>query len=219
MVLPDPLSMGQEKLHIPFPVIVEGKYDKIRLSNIMEGQIITTDGFGIFRQEEKRLLIRRLSEISPLILLTDSDGGGKVIRSHLTGMIPPDRLIQVYIPPVRGKERRKSTPSAAGLLGVEGMEGSILRDLLRPYAVEAGSPAAARLRDNPLSKTDLFRDGLTGCPDSSARRDGLCRRIGLPCGMTSGALLAALRMLMTYEEYLALVGRTQAEQKAGTEKK
>ena len=96
--------MTKEKLHIPFPVIVEGKYDKIRLSNIMEGQIITTDGFGVFRQKEKRLLLRRLSEASPLILLTDSDGGGKVIRSHLTGMIPPDRLIQVYIPPVRGKE-------------------------------------------------------------------------------------------------------------------
>ena len=112
--------MTKEKLHIPFPVIVEGKYDKIRLSNIMEGQIITTDGFGVFRQKEKRLLLRRLSEASPLILLTDSDGGGKVIRSHLTGMIPPDRLIQVYIPPVRGKERRKIAPSAAGLLGVEG---------------------------------------------------------------------------------------------------
>ena len=122
-------------------------------------------------------------------------------------MIPPDRLIQVYIPPVRGKERRKIAPSAAGLLGVEGMEDSVLYDLLRPYAAAAGSPAAARLQDNPLSKTDLFRDGLTGCPDSSARRDALCHRIGLPAGMTSGALLAALRMLMTYDEYLALVGR------------
>ena len=203
--------MTKEKLHIPFPVIVEGKYDKIRLSNIMEGQIITTDGFGVFRQKEKRLLLRRLSEASPLILLTDSDGGGKVIRSHMTGMIPPDRLIQVYIPPVRGKERRKIAPSAAGLLGVEGMEDSVLYDLLRPYAAESGSPAAARLQDNPLSKTDLFRDGLTGCPDSSARRDALCHRIGLPAGMTSGALLAALRMLMTYDEYLALVGREREE--------
>lgn len=132
--------MTKEKLHIPFPVIVEGKYDKIRLSNIMEGQIITTDGFGVFRQKEKRLLLHRLSEASPLILLTDSDGGGKVIRSHLTGMIPPDRLIQVYIPPVRGKERRKIAPSAAGLLGVEGMEDSVLYDLLRPYAAESGIP-------------------------------------------------------------------------------
>lgn len=201
--------MERQKLYIPFPVIVEGKYDKIRLSNIMEGQIITTDGFGVFRQKEKQLLIRRMSEHSPLILLTDSDGGGKVIRSHLTGMVPKDRLIQLYIPPVKGKERRKATPSAAGLLGVEGMQDDVLRSLLRPYAIEDGSPAAERLRGNPLCKTDLFRDGLTGHQDSSARRDELCERLSLPAGMTSGALLAALRMLLSYEEYLELVGREQ----------
>lgn len=199
--------MNKEKLHIPFPVIVEGKYDKIRLSNIMEGQIITTDGFGVFRQEEKRLLLRRMAEASPLILLTDSDGGGKVIRSHLTGMIPRDRLIQLYIPPVKGKERRKAAPSAAGLLGVEGMADELLYELLRPYSVEAGASAATRLLDNPLSKADLYRDGLTGHPDSSARRDELCRRLGLPTGMTSGALLSALRMLMSYEEYVEMMKR------------
>lgn len=197
--------MNKEKLHIPFPVIVEGKYDKIRLSNIMEGQIITTDGFGVFRQEEKRLLLRRMAEVSPLILLTDSDGGGKVIRSHLTGMIPRDRLIQLYIPPVKGKERRKAAPSAAGLLGVEGMADELLYELLRPYSVEAGASAATRLLDNPLSKADLYRDGLTGHPDSSARRDELCRRLGLPTGMTSGALLSALRMLVSYEEYVEMM--------------
>lgn len=197
--------MNKEKLHIPFPVIVEGKYDKIRLSNIMEGQIITTDGFGVFRQEEKRLLLRRMAEASPLILLTDSDGGGKVIRSHLTGMIPRDRLIQLYIPPVKGKERRKAAPSAAGLLGVEGMADELLYELLRPYSVEAGASAATRLLDNPLSKADLYRDGLTGHPDSSVRRDELCRRLGLPTGMTSGALLSALRMLVSYEEYVEMM--------------
>lgn len=197
--------MNKEKLHIPFPVIVEGKYDKIRLSNIMEGQIITTDGFGVFRQEERRLLLRRMAEVSPLILLTDSDGGGKVIRSHLTGMIPRDRLIQLYIPPVKGKERRKAAPSAAGLLGVEGMADELLYELLRPYSVEAGASAATRLLDNPLSKADLYRDGLTGHPDSSARRDELCRRLGLPTGMTSGALLSALRMLVSYEEYVEIM--------------
>ena len=203
--------MRKEKLHIPFPVIVEGKYDKIRLSNIMDGQIITTDGFGVFRQEEKRLLLRRMAEVSPLILLTDSDGGGKVIRSHLTGMIPRDRLIQLYVPQIRGKERRKVTPSAAGLLGVEGMEDDILYKLLYPYSVEGGVVAESRLTDNPLSKADLYRDGLTGHPDSSARRDDLCRRVGLPTGMTSGAMLSALRMLLSYEEYLSLVRRDGEE--------
>lgn len=197
--------MDKEKLHIPFPVIVEGKYDKIRLSNIMEGQIITTDGFGVFRQEEKRLLLRRMAEVSPLILLTDSDGGGTIIRSHLSGMIPKECLIQLYVPQIRGKERRKTAPSAAGLLGVEGMKDDILYQLLYPYSIEAGVPAASRLTDNPLSKAELYRDGLTGHPDSSARRDELCRRLGLPTGMTSGALLSALRMLISYEEYCALM--------------
>lgn len=196
-----------EKLKIPYPVIVEGKYDKIRLSNIMEGQIITTDGFGIFKKDEKKQLIRRLAAVSPLILLTDSDGGGKVIRSHLSGIVPRDRLIQLYIPQIPGKEKRKTAPSAAGTLGVEGMDDSLLRGLLAPYA--AGSDAAVRARENPLSKTDLYVDGLTGGADSSAKRDALCVRIGLPRGMTSGALLEALRMLYSYEEYLKLVDRRQ----------
>lgn len=202
--------MTREKLIVPFPVIVEGKYDKIRLANVMDGQIITTDGFGIFKKDEKKQLLRRLAEISPLILLTDSDGGGKVIRSHLTGIIPRDRLIQLYIPQIPGKEKRKTAPSAAGTLGVEGMDDDLLYDLLAPYAAEAGSETVSRARNNPLSKVDLYVDGLTGGPDSSAGRDELCRRIGLPSGMTSGALLEALRMLYSYEEYLSLVGR-QAE--------
>ena len=201
--------MTREKLIIPYPVIVEGKYDKIRLANIMDGQIITTDGFGIFKKDEKRQLLRRLAEVSPLILLTDSDGGGKVIRSHLTGIIPRDRLIQLYIPQIPGKERRKTAPSAAGTLGVEGMDDDLLYDLLAPYAAETGGAALARARNNPLSKVDLYTDGLTGGADSSAKRDELCRRVGLPSGMTSGALLEALRMLYTYDEYLTLVGRSQ----------
>lgn len=200
--------MSKDRLHIPYPVIVEGKYDKIRLSNIIEGNIITTDGFGIFKQDEKKLLIRRLSEITPLILLTDSDGGGKIIRSHLTGMVPRDRLIQLYIPQIHGKERRKTAPSAAGTLGVEGMRDDLLRQLLAPYA---DGDAAAHRAENPLTKKDLYIDGLTGGANASAKRDALCVRIGLPRGMTSGALLEALRMLYTYEQYLALVGRKAEE--------
>ena len=112
---------SKEKLTIPYPVVVEGKYDKIRLSNIISAHIVTTDGFGVFKGEEKRMLLRRLSQNSPLIVLTDSDGGGKIIRSHLSGMIPNNRLIQLYIPQIKGKEKRKAAPSAAGTLGVEGM--------------------------------------------------------------------------------------------------
>ena len=106
-----------QKLVIPYPVVVEGKYDKIRLSNIIDAHIIVTDGFGIFRKEEKRVLLRRLAAESPLIVLTDSDGGGTIIRSHLSGMLPRDRIIPLYIPQIPGKERRKTRPRRRGPWG------------------------------------------------------------------------------------------------------
>lgn len=196
--------MTREKLQIPFPVIVEGRYDRLRLECVMEGQILTTDGFGVFRRQEKTQLFRALAERTPLILLTDSDGAGKLIRAHLTSVLPADRLIQLYIPRIAGTERRKQQPSAEGTLGVEGMEQALLYDLLAPYA---NPEAVERARKNPLSKTDLYLDGLTGCPDSAARRDALAQRLKLPPGMTPNAFLAALRVLLTYEEYLAAVGR------------
>ena len=197
----------REKLSIPYPVVVEGKYDKIRLSNILDAQIIVTDGFGIFRKEEKKLLLRRLAAESPLIVLTDSDGGGKIIRSHLSGMLPRDRIIPLYIPQIKGKERRKNKASAAGTLGVEGMEDSLLYDLFAPYAQTDNTDPLTRAAENPLSKVDFFEDGLTGGENSTAKRDELAVKVGLPKGMNANALLEALKLLVTYEEYLALVGR------------
>lgn len=194
----------RERLKIPFPVIVEGKYDKLRLECVMEGQILTTDGFGLFNRREKTQLFRALAQKTPLILLTDSDGAGKLIRSHLTSCLPAGRLIQLYIPKITGTERRKQHPSAEGTLGVEGMEQSLLYDLLAPYA-DAG--AVLRAAENPLCKADLFEDGLTGCPDSTARRDAFAERLGLPAGMTPNAFLAALRVLLSYDDYLRMVGR------------
>ncbi len=196
-----------KKLRIPYPVIVEGRYDKIRLSNILEAQIIPTDGFGLFKKEEKRILLRRLAEASPLIVLTDSDGGGKIIRSHLSGMLPPERLIQLYIPQIKGKEHRKSKPSAAGTLGVEGMNDDLLYKLFLPYAAENTHDTLNRASENPLSKVDFFEDGLTGGPDSARRRDEIAVQVGLPTGMTANALLEALKLLLSYEEYLSMVGR------------
>ena len=195
------------KLHVPYPVVVEGKYDKIRLSNILDAQIIVTDGFGIFRKEEKRLLLRRLAAASPLIVLTDSDGGGTIIRSHLAGMLPKDRIIPLYIPQIKGKERRKDKPSAAGTLGVEGMPDDLLYNLFLPYA-QADSNPLTRAGENPLSKVDFYEDGLTGGQDSTRKRDELAAQVGLPAGMSANALLEALKLLISYEEYLALVGRT-----------
>ena len=194
------------KLTIPYPIIVEGKYDRLRLLCVCDSstQIITTDGFGVFKKSEKLALIRRLSERTPIIVLTDSDGAGKLIRSHLTSAIPKDRLIQLYIPKIPGKEKRKTEPSAEGTLGVEGMDAALLYDLLSPFV------SSERIRErgeNPLSKTDFYIDKLSGAQNSAALRDGLAAKVGLPSGMTANALLEALKILISYEEYLALVGR------------
>ena len=196
-----------EKLKIPYTVVVEGKYDKARIDSVCDARVITTDGFGIFKKSEKLALIRRLAKELPIIVLTDSDGAGKLIRSHLSSAIPPERIIQLYIPQIKGKERRKSVPSAEGTLGVEGMEREIIYDLLKPYEDER---AFLRIDDNPLSKTDFYIDGLTSHEGSAERRDEIAVKLGLPRGMTPNALLSAMKMICTYEEYLALVGREKS---------
>ena len=198
-----------ERLVIPYPVIVEGKYDKIKLSSIMQGQIISTQGFGVFKNRELAELLRKLSEKSMIIVLTDSDGAGKLIRSHVTSFVPKDRLIHLYTPRIEGKERRKEAPSAEGVLGVEGMENELLYNLFLPYA--EGFAKGAAQKENPLCKTDFFIDGLSGGQDSKQRRAQIATACGLPADMTANALLDALRMLLTYEEYLSLVGRERKD--------
>ncbi|MBR3845289.1 MAG: DUF4093 domain-containing protein [Clostridia bacterium] len=202
-----------DKLKIPYPIIVEGKYDKQKLSLICEGLIIKTDGFGVFKASEKAALIRTLANKTPLIVLTDSDGGGRVIRSHVSSLVPRDKLIQLYIPRIEGKEKRKSEPSKEGLIGVEGMETELLYGLLRPFSDKNGGEAAQRLKkiaSNPLKKVDLYIDGLTGGENSALKRDEVAKKFGLPEGMSAGALLEALRAVASYEEYLAAVGREES---------
>lgn len=199
----------QKKLSIPYPIIVEGKYDRIRLLEVCDANVITTDGFGIFKKSERLALLRELSAKSPIIVLTDSDGAGKLIRSHITSAIAKERLIQLYIPKIDGKEKRKSEPSAEGTLGVEGMQLSLLYELLKPFE----NTAAFNLqKENKLSKTDFYIDGLSGGENSSQKRAELAKKLKLPEDMTANSLLAALRILLTYEEYLKLVGRDQSEQ-------
>lgn len=193
-----------DKLKIPYTIVVEGKYDRLKLINICDARIITTEGFGIFKKNEKLALIRKLAQRLPIIVLTDSDGAGKLIRSHLSSAIPKERIIQLYIPQIKGKEKRKIEFSAEGTLGVEGMENELLYNLLKPYENEELFMEAL---ENPLSKADLYEDGLMGREDSAERRDRLAESVGLPRGMTSNALLAALKIVCTYEEYLEMVGR------------
>lgn len=196
----------KERLPIPYPVIVEGRYDKLRLEQVIDATILSTDGFGVFKNKEKTAMLRLLSNKTPLIVLTDSDGAGKLIRSHITSAIPTERLIHLYIPRIKGVEKRKSAPSAEGVLGVEGMENQLLWELFRPYS---DRNAEQKRKENPLSKTDLYVDGLTGGEGSREKRDALAVSMGLPTGMTPNALLAALRVLCTYEEYCQAVHRKE----------
>jgi len=198
-----------ERLKIPFPVIVEGAYDKFRLQNVIEAQILTTDGFGVFNKTEKTKLFKALASRTPIIVLTDSDGAGKLIRSHLSSILPPDRLIHLYVPRIEGMEKRKAAPSAEGVLGVEGMENDLLYNLLLPYA--DADATLSRALENPLSKLDFYEDGLTGGEGSREKRDAFAEKLGLPAKMTPNALLSAVRVLCTYEEYCRLVGRNKPE--------
>ena len=187
-----------EKMKIDLPIIVEGKYDKIKIKSIADACVIQTDGFGVFKKTERLALIRQLAKKSKIIVMTDSDGAGKVIRSHITSAIPKDRLVQLYVPQVKGKERRKDEPSAEGFLGVEGTEAETLRRLLEPFSSGASEDEGER---EEISKVDLFELGLTGGSDSADRRDKLAVSLGLPPKMTPNAILAALNVIMSRDEF------------------
>ncbi len=189
-----------EKLKIDLPIIVEGRYDKIKITSVANACVITTEGFGVFKNAERLALIRRLAERSKIIVLTDSDGAGKVIRSHITSAIPKDRLIQLYVPQVKGKERRKAEASAEGFLGVEGTDTDIIRRLLTPFA--SGSCDDNESREG-ISKADMYEVGLTGRDDSTARRDEFAVSLGMPRGMTPNALLSAVNVIMDKKEFFS----------------
>ena len=190
-----------EKLKLRYPLVVEGKYDKITLSNVVSSPIVCTGGYSVFNSGELRALLRRLANETKLLILTDSDGAGKQIRGHLSGILPKDSLLQLYIPQIEGKEKRKKAPGKAGLLGVEGMSPSLLRELLSPYAVDS----AEKKNSEPITKTDLYLDGLSGGERSTQLRARLAKAIALPEDMTANALLEAMNLLIDKEEYSRLV--------------
>ena len=196
-----------EKLKLRYPLVVEGKYDKITLSSVVSSPIVCTGGYSIFRSNDLRALLRRLADASKLLILTDSDGAGKQIRGHLSGILPKDSLLQVYIPQIAGKEKRKKTPGKAGLLGVEGMSAALLRELLAPYAVGAdGMP-----KGDPITKTDLYLDGLSGGEGSTVLRARLAKALSLSEDMTANALLEAMNLLVDKTEYKRLVKEIKGE--------
>ena len=179
-------------LQIDRPIIVEGKFDKQRLSRVIDTLILTTDGFGIFRSEEKKQLIRRLAGAKGVIVLTDSDGAGLVIRNFLRGILPSSKILHLYIPPIPGKEKRKRHPSAEGLLGVEGIEEKLLYDLFLPFASETYRRAEPVI---PVTKADFYADGFSGLSNSRFLRASLARICDLPQNLSANALLEAVNLL------------------------
>ncbi|HIY16790.1 MAG TPA: DUF4093 domain-containing protein [Candidatus Intestinimonas stercorigallinarum] len=190
-------------LRIQEAIVVEGRYDKNTLSQVVDTVILETGGFGVFRNQELVALLRRLAEERGLIVLTDSDGAGFLIRGHLKSALPPDKVKHAYIPDVPGKERRKRAPGKEGKLGVEGMSPAVLEEVLRRAgATFLEEPPGGSPPRTAITKADLYLLGLTGTPDSARRRAALLRHLDLPEHLSTNALLSVLNALYDRAAFL-----------------
>ncbi len=187
-------------LRIKEAIIVEGKYDKMHLSKICDGLIITTDGFRIFKDCDKREFLKALAKRQGLLILTDSDRAGFLIRNHLKSFIPNEYIKNIYIPDISGKEKRKDKASKEGLLGVEGIDEKILLELLKKAETTPLSE-----NKNPITKADLFDLGLSGGNNSSKLRQILTEELALPKRLSTNALLEILNSAYTREEFFEMI--------------
>lgn len=188
------------KLKIPYPVIVEGKYDKNTLSSVLDARIITLGGFSVFNNKEMRALIQRLAEKDKIILLTDSDGGGIQIRSFIESCVSRESIINLYIPRIHGKERRKKKSGKAGLLGVEGMPPDVIRRIFLPVSKQS-EEKLSDISCARISKTQFYNDGFSGRENSANMRKLLSDILSLPSDISANALLEAVNLICTPEEY------------------
>lgn len=185
-------------------IVVEGRYDKNTLSQLVDAPIFETSGFGIMKDRAQLELLRRVAELRGLVVFTDSDGAGFVIRNFLKGAIPASLLKHAYIPDIPGKERRKSAPGKEGKLGVEGMSPEIILDALRKSGATVEGESAFHTVGN-ITKQDFMALGLSGCADSASKRQALLKRMALPEHMSSNAMLQALNIIMDLETLKALI--------------
>lgn len=191
-------------------ILVEGKYDKIKLSQIFDATILTTDGFGIFKQKDKLALLRRLAETRGLLIFTDPDGAGFVIRNYLKGAVSKEKLFHAYIPDLYGKEKRKAKGSKEGKLGVEGVpDDVIIRAVEASGALQKSAPAK-----NGITKADLYEMGLSGSAGSTQRRLRLLKELQLPQQLSSNALLDVLNCIIDLESLTAMVESWEEEYEA-----
>ena len=175
--------------------MVEGKYDRQKVLSAVDADCLSTDGFGIFNNSELCATLRALARSGPIIVLTDSDSAGALIRKRISQAVKADSIINLYTPQIKGKEKRKKTPSKEGFLGVEGVDVKTIREILLPFASDVTT------KRNSITKTTMYLDGLTGCQNSSDMRDRVAEYFSLPKGMTPNALLCALSYIATDEDY------------------
>lgn len=180
-------------------VIVEGKYDKIRLSSVIDGLIVTTEGFGVFSDREKQRFIKKLAEERGLLILTDSDAAGFRIRNFLKNIVPEEQILHAYIPDIYGKEKRKDAPSKEGKLGVEGIDTETLENALRKCGAFNSCPQHKNSRE--ITPSDLYEAGLSGKAGAADRRRALLASLGLPARLTGKNFLQALNIFMTYRQF------------------
>lgn len=195
-------------LHTDKVIVVEGRYDKIRLSSVVDALIITTDGFHIFNDREKQTLLKKLARERGIILLTDSDAAGFKIRTLIKNIVPNECVTHVFIPDIFGKERRKDAPSKEGKLGVEGIDNRILEDaLIKSGAFSQTDSQRKTCRE--ITTADLYEAGLTGKPDSAQKRREFLHRCSLPARLSGSVLLGTLNAVMTYDEFRSLTGQRE----------
>lgn len=189
-------------LKIKQAIVVEGKYDRIRLASVVDATIIETGGFQIFKDPDKLEMLRTLAKVTGLVILTDSDRAGFLIRHYIQGSVDPSRITNVYIPQIAGKERRKPTPSAEGTLGVEGIPADVLLAAFQKAGIESDRTEQPK---RLITRTDLFDDKLIGGEGSAGRRRTLMDRLGLPGRLSTGSLITILNTMMGYEEYKKMI--------------
>lgn len=187
-------------------VIVEGKYDAIKLSNIIDALIITTEGFGIFKNKEKQKFLRRLADEKGLIVLTDSDSAGFMIRNFISSCVEKEKVINVYIPDIFGKEKRKLHAGAEGKLGVEGVSEEVILEALKKAGVTAENTES---KQRLITNIDLFERGLSGRENSKENRKKLLLKLSLPERLSTSSLVKVLNSFVTYEEFEKIVKELQ----------
>lgn len=179
-------------------IVVEGKYDKIKLNSIIDGVVVATDGFGIFKDKEKQRFLRKLAEKKEIVILTDSDSAGFVIRNFLSGILPKGKIIDAYIPDVFGREKRKTEDSKEGKLGVEGVSAELIKTALEKAGVFV---CEEQTEKRLITKQDFYYDGLTGGADSKEKRKRLLKSLDLPEKMTANAMIEIFNAFMSYDDY------------------